>query len=78
MSRISGDHSVFGAKIRQGKWAPERRIPADGIAVDQWIEVETQHFNKPISSLFYQHLLLPLFFGGAADEKVVGRRRWRS
>ncbi|KAK8965993.1 Glutathione S-transferase F13 [Platanthera guangdongensis] len=45
--------------------------PADGIAVDQWIEVETQHFNKPISSLFYQHLLLPLFFGGAADEKVV-------
>ncbi|PKU75099.1 probable glutathione S-transferase GSTF1 [Dendrobium catenatum] len=43
----------------------------DSVAVDQWMEVESQHFNGPISTLVFQHLLLPVFFGGSTDEKVV-------
>ncbi|KAK8951487.1 Glutathione S-transferase F13 [Platanthera zijinensis] len=45
--------------------------PADAIAIDQWIEVEAQQFNVPISSIFYQHLVIPLFYGGTTDLKVV-------
>ena len=43
----------------------------DSVAVDQWMEVETQHFNGPISTLVFQHVFLPIFFGGSTDEKVV-------
>ncbi|PKU75100.1 probable glutathione S-transferase GSTF1 [Dendrobium catenatum] len=43
----------------------------DSVSVDQWMEVETQHFNGPISTLVFQHVFLPIFFGGSTDEKVV-------
>ena len=43
----------------------------DSVAVDQWIEVEVQHFNGPTSTLVFQHLFLPVFFGGSTDDKVV-------
>ncbi|XP_020578087.1 probable glutathione S-transferase GSTF1 [Phalaenopsis equestris] len=43
----------------------------DSVAVDQWMEAESQHFNGPVSALVFQHLFLPIFFGGKTDEKVV-------
>ncbi|KAG0470234.1 hypothetical protein HPP92_016934 [Vanilla planifolia] len=45
--------------------------PEEAAAVDQWIEVEGQHFNPPISTIVAQVLFVPLFFGGTTDEKVV-------
>ncbi|MES6669710.1 glutathione S-transferase N-terminal domain-containing protein, partial [Cutibacterium acnes] len=45
--------------------------PAEAAAVDQWIEVEAQHFNGPISTIVFQILFLPVFFGGKTDEAVV-------
>ncbi|KAH0462372.1 hypothetical protein IEQ34_009947 [Dendrobium chrysotoxum] len=43
----------------------------ESVAVDQWMEVEIQHFNGPISTIVFQHLFLPLLFGGHTDQNVV-------
>ncbi|MGL9484598.1 glutathione binding-like protein, partial [Salmonella sp. C3189] len=43
----------------------------EGAAVDQWVEVEAQHFNPPVSTIVFQVVFLPIFFGGVTDDKVV-------
>ncbi|KAK8951495.1 putative glutathione S-transferase GSTF1 [Platanthera zijinensis] len=58
-------------KYGKGSHLLKEHTPEEAAAVDQWIEVEVQHFNGPISTLVYQHLFLPVFYGGKTDEKVV-------
>ncbi|KAK8951490.1 putative glutathione S-transferase GSTF1 [Platanthera zijinensis] len=45
--------------------------PRDAASVDQWMEVETHHFNKPVATLVYEHLFRPHFEGKDPEEKVV-------
>ncbi|KAG6482796.1 probable glutathione S-transferase GSTF1 [Zingiber officinale] len=39
--------------------------------VDVWLEVEAQQYDKAISPIFYQAVIIPRFYGGTTDEKVV-------
>ncbi|XP_074588340.1 putative glutathione S-transferase GSTF1 [Curcuma longa] len=39
--------------------------------VDVWLEVEAQQYDKAISPIFVQAVVIPLFFGGTTDAKVV-------
>lgn len=39
--------------------------------VDVGLEVEAHQYDKAIGPIFYQVIVIPRFFGGATDEKVV-------
>lgn len=39
--------------------------------VEVWLEVESQKFNPPVSSLVFEELIKPLLLGGSADADVV-------
>ncbi|KAK8966316.1 putative glutathione S-transferase GSTF1 [Platanthera guangdongensis] len=58
-------------KYGKGSDLLKEDTPVEAATVDQWIEVETQHFNGPVSAVVFQHLFLPLFFGGTTDEKAA-------
>ncbi|XP_028552545.1 probable glutathione S-transferase GSTF1 [Dendrobium catenatum] len=58
-------------KYGKGTYLLKQKSFVDTVAVDQWMEVETQHFNGPISAIVFQHVFLPLLFGGHTDQNVV-------
>ncbi|XP_074570171.1 putative glutathione S-transferase GSTF1 [Curcuma longa] len=39
--------------------------------VDVWLEVEAHQYDKVIGPIFYQAVIIPRFYGGTTDEKVV-------
>ncbi|KAK1294781.1 Glutathione S-transferase F13 [Acorus calamus] len=39
--------------------------------VDVWFDVEANHFDPPTSAISFQYIIVPIFFGGVPDEKVV-------
>ncbi|KAG8045129.1 hypothetical protein GUJ93_ZPchr0008g12389 [Zizania palustris] len=43
----------------------------DSARVDVWLEVESHHFDRPMAVIIYQCLVLPVYFGGKTDEKIV-------
>ena len=75
-----GDLVLFESRVitrylvrKYGKGADllKEGSPEEAAAVDQWAEVEVQHFNPPVSVIIFQVLFLPIFFGGITDDKVV-------
>ena len=44
---------------------------SDAAKVDVWLEAESHHFDEPMSVVIYQCLILPVYFGGQTDAKVV-------
>ncbi|WOL15836.1 putative glutathione S-transferase GSTF1 [Canna indica] len=44
---------------------------AESAMVNVWLEVEAQQYDKVMSLIFYQLIVIPVFYGGKTDEKVV-------
>uniref|UniRef100_A0A0D9V160 glutathione transferase n=1 Tax=Leersia perrieri TaxID=77586 RepID=A0A0D9V160_9ORYZ len=44
---------------------------SESAKVDVWLEVESHQFDIPMAVVIYQCLILPVYFGGETDVKVV-------
>ncbi|RLN21743.1 glutathione transferase [Panicum miliaceum] len=70
--RISGDSRHVLRKYRTAEvdLLRENNLQESAL-VDVWLEVGTHQYNPAISSIIYQHYLVPMR-GGTPDQKLVG------
>lgn len=59
-TRIASNCKVRGTQV-QVLWSA---------MVDLWLEVESQQYNPPISSIVYQYVILPIY-GGVPDQNLI-------
>ncbi|KAL5700427.1 glutathione transferase [Ranunculus cassubicifolius] len=43
----------------------------EAAVVNVWMEVEAHQYGPPIAAIVYQRMVVPMFFGGAPDEKII-------
>ncbi|KAF9605747.1 hypothetical protein IFM89_018143 [Coptis chinensis] len=43
----------------------------ESAAVNAWLEAEAHHYNPAISPIVYQRMVIPVFYNGTPDEKII-------
>ncbi|KAL5705325.1 glutathione transferase [Ranunculus cassubicifolius] len=43
----------------------------EAATVNVWMEVEAHQYGPPIAAIVYQRMVVPMFFGGEPDEKII-------